>query len=83
MNLANVADEIQHRIIHIFARDAEVSSLSFCFRVSDSRLKTFLSQGNRACNGGSELLNKDPHFREYVPFHGSFSLFSATAILSH
>lgn len=25
MNLANVADEIQHRMIHIFARDQEVS----------------------------------------------------------
>jgi hypothetical protein len=24
MNLANVADEIQHRMIHIFARDQEV-----------------------------------------------------------
>ncbi|KDE04639.1 hypothetical protein, variant [Microbotryum lychnidis-dioicae p1A1 Lamole] len=51
MNLANVADEIQHRIIHIFARDHE---------------------GNRACNGGSEMLNKDPHFRDYVPFHEFF-----------
>ena len=51
MNLANVADEIQHRIIHIFARDEE---------------------GNRACNGGSEKLNKDPHFRDYVPFHEFF-----------
>ncbi|KAM0747074.1 hypothetical protein T439DRAFT_367370 [Meredithblackwellia eburnea MCA 4105] len=51
MNLANVADEIQHRVIHIFARDHE---------------------GNRACNGGSELLNKDPHFRDYVLFHEFF-----------
>ncbi|TNY18440.1 hypothetical protein DMC30DRAFT_418854, partial [Rhodotorula diobovata] len=29
--------------------------------------------GNRACNGGSELLNKDPHFRDYVPFHEFFN----------
>ena len=28
MNLANVADEIQHRMIHIFARDQEVSRVS-------------------------------------------------------
>ncbi|KAK4050345.1 hypothetical protein OIO90_005138 [Microbotryomycetes sp. JL221] len=52
MNLANVADEIQHRIIHIFARDNE---------------------GNRACNGGSDKLNRDPHFRDYVPFHEFFN----------
>ncbi|GAA5886716.1 hypothetical protein JCM6882_005867 [Rhodosporidiobolus microsporus] len=51
MHLAQVAEEIQHRVINIFARDCE---------------------GNRACNGGSELLNKDPHFREYVPFHEFF-----------
>jgi hypothetical protein len=52
MNLANVADEIQHRIIHIFARDHE---------------------GVRACNGGSEKLNKDPHFRDHVLFHGELA----------
>lgn len=51
MNLANVADELQHRVIHLFARDYE---------------------GNRAINGGSEKLNKDPHFRDYVPFHEFF-----------
>ena len=50
MTLANVADEIQHRIIHIFARDHE---------------------GARACNGGSEKLNKDSHFRDHVLFHGT------------
>lgn len=55
MNLANVAEDIQHRIINLFARDNE---------------------GNRACNGGSELLNKDPFFRDFVPFHGeSFTLY--------
>lgn len=53
MHLAQVAEEIQHRVINLFARDNE---------------------GNRACNGGSELLNKDPHFRDYVPFHGAFTL---------
>ncbi|GAA6016923.1 hypothetical protein JCM8202_004482 [Rhodotorula sphaerocarpa] len=51
MHLAQVAEEIQHRVINLFARDNE---------------------GNRACNGGSELLNKDPHFRDYVPFHEFF-----------
>ncbi|TNY23091.1 Six-hairpin glycosidase-like protein [Rhodotorula diobovata] len=50
--LAQVAEDIQHRVIHLFARDNE---------------------GNRACNGGSELLNKDPHFRDYVPFHEFFN----------
>lgn len=39
MTLANVADEIQHRLIHIFARD---------------------NDGNRACNGGSVIQNRDP-----------------------
>lgn len=48
---AQVAEEIQHRVINLFARDHE---------------------GNRACNGGSEVLNKDPHFRDYVPFHEFF-----------
>ncbi|GAA6004240.1 hypothetical protein JCM10207_002500 [Rhodosporidiobolus poonsookiae] len=50
-HLAQVAEDIQHRVINLFARDRE---------------------GNRACNGGSELLNKDPHFRDYVPFHEFF-----------
>ncbi|GAA5857872.1 hypothetical protein JCM9279_007562, partial [Rhodotorula babjevae] len=50
--LAQVAEDIQHRVIHLFARDHE---------------------GNRACNGGSEMLNKDPHFRDYVPFHEFFN----------
>ncbi|GAA5864922.1 hypothetical protein JCM8547_004237 [Rhodosporidiobolus lusitaniae] len=51
MHLAQVAEEIQHRVINIFARDHE---------------------GNRACNGGSEILNKDPNFRDYIPFHEFF-----------
>jgi len=42
MTLANVADEIQHRLIHIFARD---------------------NDGNRACNGGSVIQNRDPFWR--------------------
>ena len=33
----------------------------------------FCKQGNRAIHGGSEKLNKDPHFRDYVPFHGTSS----------
>jgi len=57
--LAQVAEDIQHRVIHLFARDNE---------------------GNRACNGGSEMLNKDPHFRDYVPFHGqSFRIPSSSS----
>lgn len=61
MNLANVAEDIQHRIINLFARDNE---------------------GNRACNGGSELLNKDPFFRDFVPFHGeSFILYLGLSLL--
>lgn len=51
MNLANVAEEIQHRIIHIFGRDHE---------------------GRRATNGGNPLLDKDPHFRDYVWFYEYF-----------
>jgi len=51
LTLAAVADEIQHRIIHIFARD---------------------NYGERATNGGSERLNRDPHFRDYVNFYEFF-----------
>jgi hypothetical protein len=48
MNLAQVAEEIQHRNIHIFGRDVE---------------------GNRAINGGNQMLSTDPHFRDYVHFY--------------
>lgn len=48
MNLANVADEIQHRVLNLFARNRE---------------------GRRPCNGGSDKLDFDPHFRDHVLFH--------------
>ena len=51
MTLAGVADEIQHRIIHMFARD---------------------QTGERATNGGSERLNRDPNFRDYLNFYEFF-----------
>ncbi|GAA6061301.1 hypothetical protein JCM10212_005415 [Sporobolomyces blumeae] len=35
-------------------------------------MQASMSKGIRACNGGSELLNKDPHFRDFVPFHEFF-----------
>lgn len=51
LNLAQCAQEIQHRLIHLFLPDEE---------------------GNRACNGGDELVNKDPFFKDYVPFYEYF-----------
>ncbi|CAH7685610.1 Six-hairpin glycosidase-like protein [Phakopsora pachyrhizi] len=51
MNLAAVADEIQHRIIHLFAKDPD---------------------GRRACNGGIDILDKDPFFKDNVFFHEFF-----------
>ena len=62
MNLAHVAEEVQHRIIHIFGRDPE---------------------GRRATNGGSEKLDHDPHFRDYVQFFEvlASSLFNGANIL--
>lgn len=35
-------------------------------------LADLVFQGERACNGGSQRLNKDPNFRDYVPFHEFF-----------
>lgn len=52
MNLGAVAEEIQHRLIHIFAKDEE---------------------GNRAYNGGNDMLNHDPHFKDYILFHEFFN----------
>lgn len=49
---AAVAEEIQHRLIHIFAKDEE---------------------GNRAFNGGNQLLNRDPHFKDYLQYHEFFN----------
>ncbi|EGW31533.1 uncharacterized protein SPAPADRAFT_51535 [Spathaspora passalidarum NRRL Y-27907] len=51
LNLAQCAQEIQHRLIHLFLRDED---------------------GNRACNGDNELLNQDPHFKDYIPFFEYF-----------
>lgn len=48
MNLVEVAEEIQHRIIHIFGRDVD---------------------GRRSTNGGSDVLDHDLHFRDYVWFY--------------
>ena len=48
MNLVEVAEEIQHRIIHIFGRDVD---------------------GRRSTNGGNDVLDRDPHFRDYVWFY--------------
>ena len=48
MNLVEVAEEVQHRIIHIFARDTD---------------------GRRSTNGGHDVLDHDPHFRDYVWFY--------------
>lgn len=51
MHLGHVAEEIQHRVQHLFAKDDE---------------------GRRAANGGSDLLDYDPHFRDHVLFHEFF-----------
>jgi len=51
LNLVEVAEEVQHRIIHIFARDTD---------------------GRRSTNGGNDVLDHDPHFRDYVWFYEYF-----------
>lgn len=51
LNLAQCAQEIQHRLMHLFVPDE-----------TDSK----------ACNGGNELLNKDPLFKDYFPFYEYF-----------
>lgn len=51
LNLAQCAQEIQHRLMHLFIPDED---------------------GNRACNGDDELTNKDPLFKDYVPFYEYF-----------
>lgn len=51
LNLAQCAQEIQHRLMHLFLHDDE---------------------GNRACNGDNDLVNKDPLFKDYVPFFEYF-----------
>lgn len=51
LNLAQCAQEIQHRLMHLFLPD---------------------NNGARACNGGNDLMDHDPHFNEYVPFYEYF-----------
>lgn len=51
LNLAQCAQEIQHRLISLFVPDED---------------------GKRACNGDCDLVNKDPLFKEYVPFYEYF-----------
>lgn len=51
LNLAQCAQEIQHRLMHLFVPDAN---------------------GDRACNGQNDLVNRDPHFKDYVPFYEYF-----------
>ncbi|GEQ68264.1 hypothetical protein JCM33374_g1931 [Metschnikowia sp. JCM 33374] len=51
LNLAQCAQEIQHRLMHLFVPDAN---------------------GNRACNGDNDLVNKDAYFKDYVPFYEYF-----------
>lgn len=51
MHLGQVAEELQHRLQHIFARD---------------------DFGRRACNGGSDMLDHDVHWRDNVFFHEFF-----------
>lgn len=51
LNLAQCAQEIQHRLIHLFLPD---------------------ENGDRACNGNNKLVNRDPLFKDYVPFYEYF-----------
>jgi hypothetical protein len=51
LNLAQCAQEIQYRLMHLFLPD---------------------ENGDRACNGDNELLNRDPFFKDYVPFYEYF-----------
>lgn len=51
MHLGNVAEEIQHRLQHLFTRGDD---------------------GTRAINGGNELLNSNPNWKDYVWFYEFF-----------
>jgi len=51
MHLGQVAEEIQHRLQHLFARDED---------------------GKRAINDGVELLDNDPHWKDYLWFYEFF-----------
>ncbi|KAK4703564.1 hypothetical protein P7C70_g2658, partial [Phenoliferia sp. Uapishka_3] len=66
MNLANVADEIVRLCFVSFVRVLKPDSVS-----SASNTVSFTS----LLAITSEVLNKDPHFRDYVPFHGELHSF--------
>ena len=51
MHLGHVAEEIQHRLQHLFARGDD---------------------GKRAVNNGNEMLDFDPHWRDYLWFYEYF-----------
>ncbi|KAI9681404.1 MAG: hypothetical protein M1817_002687 [Caeruleum heppii] len=51
MHLGHVAEEIQHRLQHLFVRGDD---------------------GRRAANGGNDMLDFDPHWRDYMWFHEFF-----------
>ena len=51
MHLGQVAEEIQHRLQHLFSRGDD---------------------GRRAINDGNDMLDYDPHWRDYLSFHEFF-----------
>lgn len=51
LNLAQVLEEIQHRLIHLFVPNED---------------------GERACNGGDDVMNKDEFFKDHVLFYEYF-----------
>lgn len=51
MHLGHVAEELQHRLQHLFARGDE---------------------GRRAVNAGNDMLDHDPHWKDYLWFHEFF-----------
>lgn len=51
MHLGHVAEEIQHRLQHLFSRGDD---------------------GRRAINDGNDMLDYDPHWKDYVFFYEFF-----------
>ncbi|KAI9843998.1 MAG: hypothetical protein M1838_002378 [Thelocarpon superellum] len=51
MHLGHVAEELQHRLQHLFARSDD---------------------GRRAVNDGNDMLDFDPHWKDYLWFHEFF-----------
>ncbi|KAK8179134.1 Six-hairpin glycosidase-like protein [Phyllosticta citribraziliensis] len=51
MHLGHVAEEVQHRLQHLFVRGED---------------------GRRAINAGNEMLDYDPHWKDYMWFHEFF-----------